>query len=415
MASATAEKAPTTKSKTTKAASNPLADKARQIGAELRATLVEREVEVDLLMRSVIGRTNGLFIGEPGTAKSFGINSFIKHVDGAQLFELLLAKDTPADQVLGPVSLAALERDEFSRITTGKAPEANLIFLDEVFKANSTVLNAMLKIINERKFDNNGHSVDVPLWSALGASNELPGTDRDDLRAFRDRFGWTKIVDHVRTSDGLKTVIQGQLTRTRGGQTAESHTMLTVKEVEDLQAACTQVVVPDNVVKGLSELRSRAEQENLRISVRRMFEGVKLMQAGAILTDRTEVTSEDMKVFEHVLWSDPEDHAAAYQLTLEYAGAIAKKASKLRGEFEEQQRALTDLQAEMPTNGDVPETELMGNIGRASNMLKKLDERVQAAIESAQEEGHDHSELDTLTDDIANSREHVKSMLGIGS
>jgi MoxR-like ATPase len=396
-------------------AANPLAQKARDIGNELRESLVEREVEVDLLMRSVIGRTNGLMIGEPGTAKSFGINSFIRHVDGAQLFELLLAKDTPSEQVLGPVSLAALEKDEFQRITAGKAPEANLIFLDEVFKANSTVLNAMLKIINERRFDNNGHSVEVPLWAALGASNELPGTDRDDLRAFRDRFGWTKMVDHVRTSEGLKTVIHGQLARSRGERVAQSHTVISVKEVEELQDACAQVIVPDNVVKGLSELRSRAEQENLRISVRRMFEGVKLMQAGAVLTDRTEVSTEDMKVFEHVLWSDPEDHAAAYQLTLEYAGAIAKKASKLRGEFEEQQRALTDLQAEMPTNGDVPETELMGNIGRASNMLKKLDERVRAAIEAAQEESHDHSELDVLTDDIATSREHVKTMLGIGS
>lgn len=86
MATATADKAPA-KTKT-----NPLAQKARDISQELRESLVEREVEVDLLMRSVIGRTNGLMIGEPGTAKSFGINSFIKHVDGAQLFELLLAR-----------------------------------------------------------------------------------------------------------------------------------------------------------------------------------------------------------------------------------------------------------------------------------------------------------------------------------
>jgi MoxR-like ATPase len=415
MATATAPKASKKAKTASSSGTTALASKFRDIMSELRIDLVEREVEVDLLARSIIGRTNGLMIGEPGTAKSFGINSFLKHIDGAQLFELLLAKDTPSEQVLGPVSLAALEKDEFKRITTGKAPESNLIFLDEVFKANSTVLNAMLKIINERKFDNNGHSIDVPLWCALGASNELPGTDRDDLRAFRDRFGWTKMVDHVRTSEGLKTVINGQLQRARGGSAAPSHTTLTVKEVEELQEASANVKVPDSVVKGLSELRSRAEQENLRISVRRMFEGVKLMQAGAVLTDRTEVSAEDMKVFEHVLWSDPEDHAAAYQLTLEYAGAIAKKASKLRGEFEEQQQALTDLQSEMPTNGEVPETELMGAVGKASNMLKKLNERVEAAVETAQEEGHDHSELDTLTGDIATSREHVKSMLGIGN
>lgn len=410
MATATAEP-------TKKAASkgNPLAEKARAIVSELRAELVEREVEVDLLARSIIGRTNGLLIGEPGTAKSLTISSFVKHVDGAELFELLLAKDTPSEQVLGPVSLAALEKDEFKRITHGKAPEAHVLFLDEIFKANSTVLNAMLKIINERKFDNNGHSMNVPLWSALGASNELPGTDREDLRAFRDRFGWTKLVDHVRTSDGLKTVIHGQLSRSRGNSVAESHTTMTVKEIEELQEISAQVVVPDSVIKGLSELRQRAESENLRISVRRLYEGVKLMQAGAALTDRTEVTSEDMKVFEHVLWSDPEDHATAYQLTLEYAGAVAKKASKLRAEFEEQQRVLTDLQGEMPTDGSVPDTELMGAVGKASNMLKKIGERVDNATESAQEEGHDHGELDALTDDIATAKESVKQLLGIGS
>lgn len=413
MATATAPKASSKKSKTP--APPTLAQTFRDIMVEMRVDLVEREVETDLLARSIIGRTNGLMIGEPGVAKSFGINQFLKHVDGAQLFELLLAKDSPSDQVLGPISLAALEKDEFRRITKGKLPEAHVGFLDEVFKANSTVLNAMLKIINERKFDNDGYSMDVPLWCAFGASNELPGTDRDDLRAFRDRFGWTKMVDHVRTSEGLKTVIDGQLTRARGERTAPSHTVISVKQIEELQEQCVQVKVPDSVIKGLSELRSRAEQENLRISVRRMFEGVKLMQAGAVLTDRTEVTVEDMKVFEHVLWSDPEDHPAAYQLTLEYAGAVAKKASKLRQEFEEQQQALTDLQAEMPTNGEVPETELMGSVGKASNMLKKLNERVESAVESAQEEGHDHSELDTLTEDIATSREHVKTMLGIGN
>lgn len=412
MATATADAKPRA------AATNPvapLAAKARDIATELRTELVEREVEVDLLVRSVIGRAHGLLIGEPGTGKSLTINQFASHVQDATMFELLLAKDTPSEQVLGPVSLAALERDEFQRITTGKLPEAHLGFLDEIFKANSTVLNALLKIINERRFDNNGHSVDVPLWSVLGASNELPGTDRDDLRAFRDRFGWTKMVDHVRTSDGLRTVIDGQLARNRGNTVAQSHTTIDVREIETLQKACANVKVPDSVVKGLSELRSRAESENLRISVRRMFEGVKLMQAAAVMTDRTEISSEDMKVFEHVLWSDPEDHPTAYQLTLEYAGAVTKKAAKLRGEFEEQQRALTDLQSEMPTDGSVPETELMGNIGRVSNMLKKLDERVESAVENAQEEGHDHGELDNLRADIDTARESVKSLLGIGS
>jgi MoxR-like ATPase len=392
-----------------------VAAKMRDINDELKSELVEREVEIDLMLRSIIAKTNMLAIGDPGTGKSLAINSFMSHIEGATMFELLFAKDTPTEQVLGPVSLAALERDEFQRITQGKLPEAHMGFLDEIFKANSTVLNALLKIINERRFDNNGHSMDVPLWSVIGASNELPGSDRDDLRAFRDRFGVTKIVEHVRTSDGLTQVIEGQLTRNAGGTVASNHTTLTVADIETIQAASTQVTVPAKVVKALTELRARAESEDLRISVRRMFEGVKMMQAAAVLSDRTEVSTEDMRVYEHVLWTDPEDTGKSYELTLEYAGAVAKKAAKLKAEFEEQQRALNDLQSEMPTDGSVPETELMGNIGRVSNMLKKLDERVSSAIDTATEDGHDTGDLENVKGDVEAARESVKKLLGIGS
>jgi MoxR-like ATPase len=394
---------------------DPIAAKLADVKSELQSELIEREVEVDLLVRSIMARTNMLLIGPPGTAKSLVIDQFMSHITDATPFTLLLAKDTPSEQVLGPVSLAALERDEFLRITNGKLPEAHLAFLDEIFKANSTVLNACLKVINERKFDNNGHSMDVPLWALIGASNELPGTDRDDLRAFRDRFGATKLVDHVRTSDGLRNVISGQLERNRGGQVANAHTTLTVAEVEEIQKTTANVDVPSNVIKALGELRVRAEGENLAISVRRLFEGVKLMQAAAVLTGRTEVSTEDMRVFEHILWSDPEDAGVAYNLTLDYAGAVTKRAAKIRGEFEESLHELNELQSEMPTDGSAPEAELMGKIGRVSNILKKIEERVVSGIEDAEEEKHDHGELDQLQADVKASRESVKKLLGIGT
>lgn len=398
----------------TKSKANPATTLQTIIG-ELKAGLPEREVEIDLLVRSIIARSHPLFIGEPGVAKSLLIREFMSHIDDAALFEVLLAKDTPSDQVLGPVSLAALEQDEFRRITKGKLPEANVAFLDEIFKANSTVLNALLSIINERIFHNNGHSMTVPLWTCVGASNELPGTDRDDLRAFRDRFGVTKMVDHVRTSGGLMQVLDGQLQRGRGESVAGELTKISSAEIEAIQTTATEVEVPPNVRKALVELRARAESENLTISARRMFEGVKLMMAAAALDGRTEVSVEDMKVFEHVLWSDPEDHSTAYELTLDYAGAVAKKAAKLRGEFDEQQATLSDLQSKMPADGSVPDSELMGNIGVTSNMLKKLAQRVDDAIENAKEEGHETAELDQLQSDLATARESVKKLLGIGS
>lgn len=414
MATATAKKKTTNAKPKAKANGNPIAKKLRDIISELKSETVEREVEADLLVRAILAGQNALLIGEPGVAKSLLIDLLVERME-ASIFTLLMAKDTPSEQVLGPVSLAALERDEFQRITTGKLPESNIGWIDEIFKANSTVLNAMLKIINEGKFDNNGHSINLDFWSMIGASNELPGPDRSDLNAFRDRFAVTRLVQHVRTSAGLVDVIDGQLARYAGQSVAPNVTVVTSAEIKQAQEAVTKVGVPDQVKKNMIELRQRAEGENLRISVRRMFGGLAMMMAGAYLTDRPEVGTEDLKIFEHVLWSDPDDHNTAYELTLDYAGAVAKKASKLRGEYEEQQRALNDLQKEMPTDGSVPESELMGNIGRTSNMLKKLDERVSTAIEDAQEEGHETGDLDQLQANISAARESVKKLLGIGS
>jgi len=404
----------TTATQTNAAGGDPIAAKLRDVISELKSETVEREIETQLLVSAILAKQNILLIGEPGVAKSLLIDLLVERVD-AGIFTLLMAKDTPSEQVLGPVSLAALEKDEFKRITTGKLPESNIGWIDEIFKANSTVLNAMLKIINEGKFDNNGHSMKLDFWTLAGASNELPGPDRSDLNAFRDRFAVTKLVGHVRTTAGLTEVIDGQLARFAGQAVATNVTNVTADELRAAQEAVTHINVPNPVKKSMIELRTRAEGENLRISVRRMFGGLAMMMANAWLTDRSDVSAEDLKLFEHVLWSDPEDHPTAYELTLEYAGQVAKKASKLRGEFEEQQRALSELQQEMPADGSVPDSELMGKVGRVSTILKRIDDRIDSAIEAANDEGHETSDLDQVQANVAAARESVKKLLGISN
>jgi MoxR-like ATPase len=98
------------------------------------------------------------------------------------------------------LSLKGLENDEFRYITKGRAADSHVIFLDEIFKANAVVLNAMLMLINERLFINNGVPNQVDLWAGFGASNELP--NEPELHAFRDRFAWVKEVKPVQTDDG---------------------------------------------------------------------------------------------------------------------------------------------------------------------------------------------------------------------
>src|SRR3954453_3559023 len=159
-------------------------EKLRDIRTEMKAKVVDPGPEIDLLIASVVARVHMILLGPPGVAKSLMVDQFLSHIEGATLFSHLLNKNTPPEALFGPISMIGLKEDSFRRVTAGAPPEANLAFVDEIFKSNATNLNGMLKIINERKFENNGGMVDVPLWSMIGASNELPTHDREDLVAF---------------------------------------------------------------------------------------------------------------------------------------------------------------------------------------------------------------------------------------
>src|SRR5688500_7984442 len=65
-------------------------------------------------------------------------------------------------------------------------PEAEVVFLDEVFKSNSAILNALLTLLNERKYTSGGQILRCPLISVFAASNEVPGDET--LNAIFDRF-----------------------------------------------------------------------------------------------------------------------------------------------------------------------------------------------------------------------------------
>lgn len=390
-----------------------------EMGDPAQGGLIERGDEANLLIMAVLARIHLLFIGEPGVAKSMIVREFFKHVDvpSEEYFELLFAKDTLSEQVLGPVSLKGLEQDVFKRITTKKLPEALLAFLDEIWKANSTVLNALLTILNERLFHNNGGALKVPLWSCIGASNELPGTDRDDLRAIRDRFGATKIVQPVMTDDGFKSILRGQVIRDKAaGGTQPTLTMVTKDEIEAFQRHVMQDIdVPEDVLEDLAKLNRRAQTEaNMHISARRFGEGVRGMKVLAALNGRPHVASDDITIFQHFLWTDPEDARAAYQLTLDYAGIVAKKAAQYRTQFDPIKAELNELKPQVPTDGTITQ-ELAGSFAKVQMNLKNLAGRVEKQIDEAKSDKRDTRELDGLKVEIDDARRYVREeVLGMG-
>ena len=176
----------------------------QQLRTDLAARFPERREAIDGALTAVLAGEHVLFLGPPGTAKSALVRA-IAQAFGGSYFERLLTKFSTPEELFGPISLKALEQDRYQRVTTAKLPEAEFAFVDEVFKANSAILNSLLTAMNERLFHNDGAPMQMPLVSLFGASNELP--EGRDLEALFDRFLLRFEVGYLLQPGNLKLVL----------------------------------------------------------------------------------------------------------------------------------------------------------------------------------------------------------------
>ena len=189
-------------------------EKLQKIRAELQHRFLERHALIDGALAALLASQHVLIIGPPGTAKSMLADELCRRITGAHYFQWLLTKFTTPEELFGAVSLKALEADDYRRVTDNKLPEAHIAFLDEVFKSSSSILNAILSIINERVFHNGKAAAAVPLLTLFGASNELP--EDDELLALYDRFLLRFAVDYIQEDFRFLHMLQrGDVSRIR--------------------------------------------------------------------------------------------------------------------------------------------------------------------------------------------------------
>jgi MoxR-like ATPase len=157
-----------------------------------------------------------LLIGPPGTAKSMLIKTFCELVgvdregSSSRYFEYLLTPFTEPGELFGFYDPSKLTKEgTLERIHADSMMQsAHVVFLDEVFKGSSAILNALLSFMNERAFYDRGRRHSVPLQCLFAATNELP--DSDELQAIWDRFTLRCRVDNVAADRGR---IQDMLTK----------------------------------------------------------------------------------------------------------------------------------------------------------------------------------------------------------
>jgi len=170
------------------AESQGLREKLNRFRVALGRHFVDKQRLIDLMVVAAAAQEPLLLVGPPGTAKSDLVLKFRDALEltNADYFEYLLTRFTEPSEILGPIDINELRAGRYMRRERGKLPTARLVFLDEVFKASSAILNALLTVINERKFYQDGVAVPVRLKVLFAATNEVP--EHAELGALKDRF-----------------------------------------------------------------------------------------------------------------------------------------------------------------------------------------------------------------------------------
>ena len=289
-----------------------------QLRTDLAARFPERKDVIDGALAAVLAGEHVLLLGPPGTAKS-ALARAIAQAFGGTYFERLLTKFSTPEELFGAISLKALEQDRFARVVTGKLPEAEFAFVDEVFKANSAILNSLLSLVNERLFHNDGQPVSCPLVTMFGASNELP--EGKELEALFDRFLLRFEVGYLLRPGNLKLVL--------AAPDPVASQVMTMKDLRAAQGEAAKVAVTDETVEALLQIRDACKAEGIIASDRRWKKSLKLAQAGAYMAGEKRTSPEDLSILVDSLWREPRDRSKVARLVGKLADPVGAQAAEI--------------------------------------------------------------------------------------
>ncbi|WP_339848296.1 AAA family ATPase [uncultured Dokdonia sp.] len=278
----------------------------------LNENLFEREEIVKLTLLTTIAGESIFLLGQPGVAKSL-IARRIKEVfkDGNS-FEYLMNRFSTPDEIFGPIAISKLKKeDKYERITEKYLPTADIVFLDEIWKAGPSIQNSLLTVINEKVYRNGQQEIQIPLKGLISASNELPAKG-EGLEALWDRFIIRYLVENI--SDPNKFNIFLSTEKIGFDATIDEIDKITTTEFDKWKTSIGKVKISDEALNVINVIRNYIikynEKEDTKkaiyVSDRRWKKIVKVLKTSAFLNDRKTIDLMDCFLIAHTIWDEVE-------------------------------------------------------------------------------------------------------------
>lgn len=296
----------------------------KQLLGEMNRGIYEKETEISLSLLAALAGESIILLGPPGVAKSMVARQLKTAFRDAQSFEYLMSRFSTPDEIFGPVSIQKLKTsDTYERAVEGYLPTADVVFLDEIWKAGPAIQNTLLTVINEKIFRNGNREMHLPLKLLVAASNELPAKG-EGLEALWDRF----VIRIESRPIKLEKNFRAMLLESHAdfADNADfSDLKITAEEYAEWAEKICKIGVKGEVLDAISVIRKSlravnvdeaAERRNIYVSDRRWKNTVRLLRTSAFMQDREEVDICDLLPIYHCLWQEPEERDAIRNIVI---------------------------------------------------------------------------------------------------